>query len=132
MTPAQLKTVEWIARGEIGEIGESSKQLALWIAFGLKSDRGFGIAYPHDPDDLDRCLKYLLKVPEARADLYRMAELSPVWKALVERWDEIETSHLEEVGLGWHKARKAPKTYALMRSIIDPVEQHATTFSGDQ
>jgi len=118
MTPAQLKTVEWLANGEVGL---SSRQLAMWIAFDQKTDRGFGIDHPHDPDDLDRCLMYLERVPEARPHLYRMRELSPAWAALVDRWDEIEASHVDEVGLGWTKARSAPKTYALMRSILDPV-----------
>jgi hypothetical protein len=119
MTPGQQKTIEWLADGEVGS---SSKQMALWIAFGQKSDRGFGIDHPHDPDDFDRCLKYLRRVPEARADLYRLADLSPVWKALYEHWDEIEASQLEEIGINWTKARSAPKTYALMRSIIDRAE----------
>lgn len=118
MTPAQQKTIEWLAKGAVGL---SSKQLAMWIAFDQKTDTGFGINHPHDPDDLDRCLKYLALVPEARPHLHRMAELSPAWAALVARWDEIEASHVAEVGLGWTKARSAPKTYALMRSILDPI-----------
>ena len=43
----------------------------------------------------------------------------PMWAALMERWDEIEACHLEEVRLGWAKAKSAPKTYDLMRSVID-------------
>ncbi len=49
----------------------------------------------------------------------RMATCTPMWAALMERWDEIEACHLEEVGLGWAKAKSAPKTYDLMRSVID-------------
>lgn len=41
------------------------------------------------------------------------------WAALIARWDEVEASHLEEVGLGWTKAWLAPKTYALMQEILD-------------
>lgn len=119
VTPAQLKTVQWLANGEVGL---SSKQLAMWIAFDQRTDRGFGIDYPKDPDDFDRCLKFLERVPEARPHLYRMAELSPIWKALVERWDDIEKCQLDEIGLDWCKARSAPKTYALMQSIIGPLE----------
>lgn len=120
MTPAQRKVIRWLANGEVGL---SSKQLAMWTAFGERTDRGFGIDYPKDPDDFDRCLKFLEAVPEARVELYRMAELSPVWKALVEHWDEIEKCQLDEIGLNWTKARSAPKTYALMQSIIGPAER---------
>ena len=127
MTPAQSKTIDWLCSGEIGS---SSKQMAMWIAFGKKTDRGFGIDHPHDPDDFDRCLKYLKRVPEARADLYRLADLSPVWKALFENWDRIEASQLEEIGINWKKGRSAPKTYALMRSIIDLIER-ALSISGE-
>lgn len=119
MSTLQDKTIQWLATGRVGL---SSKQLAMWIAFGQRTDSGFGIDHPHDPDDLDRCLKFLEVVPEARAELHRMSELSPVWKALVQHWDAIEQSHLDEVGLGWTKARSAPKTYKLMRSVIEPAE----------
>jgi hypothetical protein len=49
-----------------------------------------------------------------------MAEVCPKWAALVARWDEVEASHLAEVGLGWTKSQEAPKTYALMDSILWP------------
>jgi hypothetical protein len=48
-----------------------------------------------------------------------MAHLSAEWAALVERWADIERSHLEEVGVGWTKAQSAPRTYELMRGILD-------------
>jgi hypothetical protein len=116
MTPTQSHVVEWLAKGAVGC---SSKAMAMWLAFNQKTDDWD--PHPHDPDDLDRCLKLLVWAPLLRLQLPRMAELSPAWKALVARWDEIEASHLEEVGLGWTKARSAPKTYKLMRSILDGV-----------
>jgi hypothetical protein len=47
-------------------------------------------------------------------------QVSAQWAALAPRWDEVEASHLAEVGLGWTKARCAPKTSALMQSILWP------------
>lgn len=113
MTPAQRKTLEWLANGETGV---SSKTMAFWLAFDIKMEDG---CHPWDPADLDRCLRLLDRVPEMRPHLPRMAEISRVWSAMIDRWEEIERCHLDEVGLGWSKARCAPKTYELMHSIID-------------
>lgn len=111
------KVALWFATGSVGI---SSKAMATWIGLGeLPSDRG----HPYDPDDLDRCLRLLEAVPELREKLPAMRGLSPQWEALVNRWDEVERSHLEEVGLGWTKARSAPRTYKLMREILDSVPE---------
>lgn len=91
--------------------------MAFWLAFGIK--RGWPSA-PSDPADLDRCLRLLDKVPEMRPHLHKMADLSSNWKKLIEKWDEIERSHLDEVGLGWTKGKSAPKTYRLMKVVLDP------------
>lgn len=116
MNVLQTKTINWLATGSTGL---SSKAMAFYLAFGQKTERG---SYPHDPDDLDRCLRLLEAVPELRQYLPRMSEVSPHWAALLENWEAIEASHLEEVGLGWCKARKASKTYALMRGVLDAVK----------
>lgn len=110
----QRKVANWLIHGRVGL---SSKTMAAWLAYGEKFEDGHN--HPHDPDDLDRCLNLLNTVPELRIFFPNMAALSKTWAALVENWDEIERSHLDEVGLGWTKARSAPKTYALMRMIID-------------
>lgn len=118
MNEMQDKVMDWLTTGETGL---SSKTIAYWLAFGKKFERGGN--YPRDPADLDRCLKLLERVPGLREELPRMAELSPTWAALVSRWSEIERSHLEEVGLGWWRAKSAPKTYDLMHSIIDATDR---------
>ena len=64
-------------------------------------------------------VQLVAQVPMLRPLMPRMATCTPMWAALMERWDEIEACHLEEVGLGWAKAKSAPKTYDLMRSVID-------------
>lgn len=115
MDDTQKNVINWIATGSVGV---SSECMALWLAFGERSQMPLE---PADPDDLDRCLRLLKAAPGLRERLPKMAEVSPRWAALMARWDEVETCHLDEVGLGWTKARTAPKTFALMRSILDPL-----------
>lgn len=116
----QAQIAEWLANGETGI---SSESIALWLGFGVKQTRWGNFNHPHDPDDLNRCLKLLRDVPALRPMLPRMAEVGPVWAALVERWDELEQCQLDEIGIDWCKARSAPRTYALMRSIIDEARE---------
>jgi hypothetical protein len=97
--------------------------MALWLGFGERVNQP---SHPYDPTDLDRCLRLLETAPGLRQDLPKMAELCPKWAALVARWDEVEASHLAEVGLGWTKGQQAPKTYALMDSILWPSEPPVT------
>lgn len=105
------KILNWLANGQVGQ---SSKAIACCIA-GLDGPK----SHPYDPDDLNRCLLFLNAVPEARKLMSKVAGLSPAWARLIERWDEIEASFLNEAGMNWCKAQRAPKTYALMKSIRD-------------
>lgn len=114
MNAKEKQVIHWLAHGEVGF---SSKAMAMWLAFDTVPREPH--CHPHDPSDFDRCLKLLDAAPWLRENLHKMARLGHEWAALVSRWDEIEASHLDEVGLGWTKARSAPKTYALMREIID-------------
>lgn len=115
MTDTQRQVLKWLATGRVGM---SSKCMAMWLAFGEHTEDRY---CPADPGDLDRCLKLLDEVPALRPLLPKMAEVSEAWAALMLRWDEVEASHMAEVGLGWTKARRAPKTFALMDSIICPL-----------
>lgn len=105
------KLLEWY---ETGEVGISSRTIAEYLGRG----RIYRYPWPPaDPDDMNRCLKLLQAVPEFRLLLPKMAEVSKEWAALMARWDEVERSQLDEIGIDWKKARSAPKTYALMREI---------------
>ena len=119
MDETQQAVIDWLSNGEVGE---SSKCMAMWLAFGKRAAHG---SHPHDPDDLDRCLKLLQRAPGLRAMLPAMAGMSGEWAALVARWDEVEEVQLDEIGINWVKARRAPKTYALMCKIFDGVRQAA-------
>lgn len=127
LTPAGL--VQWLAGGPRGVSSNTMVQhLTGWPALSGRWD-GKGDV-PHDPDDLDRCLQLLEAVPLLRVMLPQMATHSPQWAAMVQHWAEIEASHLDEVGLRWTKARSAPKTYALMRKVLDAVRFPSTRSNG--
>jgi hypothetical protein len=104
----------WLITGRRG--GSSDTMFSRLT--GVDVLRGHSGNHPIDPDDLDRCLSLLYVVPELRPLLRNMSDVSPQWAALVDRWDEVESSHLNEAGLGWTKARSAPRTYALMQDIL--------------
>jgi len=102
--------LSWLAAGRVGS---SSKTMAL-AACGLPNDGD----YPHDPDDLNRCLLMLKAVPDVRQHFDKIEALGAVWARLIKRWPEIEASFLDEVGLNWSKAKASPATYKLMREVI--------------
>ena len=105
------KILTWFVNGATGA---SSKAMAGCIA-GIEHDN---MSYSLDPGDFNRCLLFLAAVPEAREHLNEVATISPVWGRLVARWDEIEKTFLDEVGLDWCNGFSAPKTYKLMQEII--------------
>lgn len=107
----------WLGKGRRGA---SSEAMALAIA-ETETDKK---DHPYDPDDFNRCLLFLDSVPAARDNLHKVARISKYWEALIERWSEIENCFLDEVGLDWSKAKHAPKTYALMREVLAPIENN--------
>jgi hypothetical protein len=116
MTDIAGRAMQWMMHGETGR---SSKAICAHMLGGvdvLSED------YPRDPSDLSRCAKLLERIPEWKPRISEMAKHGAIWKALVARWDELVAALKDEVGLDWSKGRSADKTYALMRSIIDPVE----------
>lgn len=110
----EKKILNWILTGETGA---SSMAMARAL-IGIKGRTD----HPHDPDDLNRCLMLLAAVPEAREHMNKLRRMSPTWSALVDRWDEIEASFIDEVGIGWSKSASAKRTYTLMRDVIEGVK----------
>jgi len=108
------KVLKWLLGGRVGA---SSKAMAQHLC-------GFpcGGDWPYDPDDFSRCLMFLDAVPEARAELPRMAEVNRYWAALVARWDEIETTFRSET-ITPHVWFAAPKTLRLMREVLVEAEK---------
>lgn len=116
-----MAATAWLASGSRGR----SSNTMFTVLTGVDALGDSGKSHPHDPDDLDRCLRLLEAVPELRPLLPKMAGVSPEWAALISNWAEIERSHLDEVGLGWTKARSAPRTYDLMRKTIESASKEA-------
>ena len=98
------------------DTGMSSK--AIWAHMMGAGEPGFGWSVPHDPDDLSRCLRLLKLIPEWAPRMPEMAKHSPQWARLVGGWDEIVRSMEDEVGWDWSKGRSAPRTYALMCTVM--------------
>ena len=104
--------VQWVSAGDSGQ-----SSMRIW-AHMTGTERDSFRDWPHDPADLGRCLRLLANVPEWRVRIGEMAAYGPQWGALAARWDELHASMRDEVGIAWDKGRRAPKTYALMDSII--------------
>jgi len=106
------RAVAWIRDGRVGLSSRAIHDHML----GLKAKEGW--SHPWDPDDLNRCLLLLDLIPEWKPRMPEMAQRSKAWAGLVERWDEIVATFLEEVGLNWTKGKSAPRTYALMKQAL--------------
>ena len=104
------KILEWFIKGRVGA---SSTAMAGCIA-GIETREK---SHPYDAADLNRCLLFLDAVPEARLHMDKLRTLSPTWDRLVDRWKELESTFMEEVGLNWSHGDKASKTYKLMNEI---------------
>jgi hypothetical protein len=113
MSATELERAHAWVVGE--DTGISSK--AIWAK--MMGTRRRDSCHPWDPDDLGRCLRLLEAVPEWKPRLSEMADVSPIWAALVARWDEIAQSMADEVGIDWSKSQSASRTYNMMRTIID-------------
>lgn len=100
-----------------------------WLATGergISSDAMFArlsgsvprtTATPSDTADLRRCRLLLEQVPEFGTKFPMMADISPTWAALVQRWDELCTLMDAETP-DWRKGGGvAVKTYYLMKAI---------------
>jgi hypothetical protein len=113
MTETQKAIIAWLANGHTGV---SSETMAFWIGFGVrKEDDG----YPHDPADFNRCVVLLAAAPGLRRRLNKMKPISKAWARLVTHWAEVEAVLLEEVGVDWSKGKTAPRTYAVMKAVLD-------------
>jgi len=106
-----LKVLKWFATGRVGS---SSKCMATYLTTGVIPVRG---DYPHDPDDLNRCLLLLEAVPELREHLHKMANVNEQWEELVEDWDALESCFINEVGLNWCNGNTASITYKAMKQM---------------
>lgn len=106
----------WLASGERGI---SSEAIVSQLTGQPVGRRWFGGDHPYDPDDFRRCEILLRTYPLARLVFSAlMPSRSPVWAALVARWDEIVALIEEEapgVFTGRREGQSAPRAYALIK-----------------
>lgn len=107
--------IEWLAHGERG----ISSETIFSALTGVDALRGGWQSHPHDPSDLGRCIKLLDSVPELQPLMYKMMHVSPHWFGLMSRWDELVALYRHEKSI--HGAISAPKTYQMMKSILESV-----------
>lgn len=109
------KLLQWLAGPETGLSSEAMAYCVLGIQ---RSDYFDGTEHPIDPSDFNRCLLLVHKVPEVRNYFDKIAALSPQWKTLIEKWDELQTMFVFEVGWNWSKKDCAQKTYDFMQLLL--------------
>lgn len=108
----ETKVLSWMMTGD--GVGMSAQAMA-----GAAVQIHGGNSHPYDPSDFNRCLRLIKTIPEIKDNFDSVAMISPQWKALIDRWDEVEKCFIDEVGFDWSKGNKAPITYKLIKSIIN-------------
>lgn len=115
LAPIEARVKVWLASGHVGV---SSEAMLDFFYRGKVSDAG----YPHDSDDLSRCIGLLNVFPEWRerlSDLGCMDGLDgKVWTALAEEWDNLEKIY----------ALDKKKCTQYMKTIIEPLEKASGEF----
>lgn len=106
------RILKWLS-GE--NTGISSETLAFAVC-GIKKQWN---GTPSDPADFNRCLLLIEQIPEIKSKIQKVVEMYPSskWGVLVENWDALEKCFIDEAGLGWRKAQRAPKTYKMMKDL---------------
>ncbi|HCF3913442.1 TPA: hypothetical protein NID53_001048 [Pseudomonas aeruginosa] len=107
------RAARWLRDGQVGASSRAIHDHML----GLPMERHHA-AYPHDPDDLNRCLLLLNLIPEWAPRIREMAQHSQEWAALVSSWGKLTNLFLQEAGLDWQRSSGAPETYAAMRFLL--------------
>ena len=97
------------------DVGASSKFMASVLAEGIQINASQ--PHPHDPSDFIRCRKLILAAPEWEERLSIMADVSMVWSALIEHWQEL-CAVMDSEAPNWRSGEgKCPETYALMKKL---------------
>ncbi len=76
-----------------GDRGISSETIFSELYLPVRAKNNY--CHPLDPDDFRRCYLLIQMVPEWRAKLSKMKEVSEAWSRLVDNWDKL-TEMLEE------------------------------------
>jgi hypothetical protein len=98
-----------------GNPGVSSKAMAS-VALGVTPKDALW-CHPRDPDDFNRCIKFVDAVPYVKGWFHEIRQLSPQWAAVIDNWDRLRTSFIEEAGYDWSNSNRCPETYKLWKSL---------------
>ena len=107
----QNRILDWLANGETGA---SSETMVFTV---LDKPRRWGVSYPLDPADFNRCLKLVKRVPEIKQHFDKISLLCKEWMIVISNWDLLEKTFIDEVGWDWENGHRAPKTYELMKNL---------------
>ena len=111
MNDRDKRVIKWFCSGDSGISSET-----LCACFYGIPQKYKGINYPGDPGDFGRCKRFLdlLSPEEKKTVLQAAAKISPEWKLLVEKWDNLEWMHD-------HVSNEA--LYDEMQKILNKVRQ---------
>jgi hypothetical protein len=99
----------WIRHGERGI---SSETMFEKLTGRIIKESAWGPLPPADPSDFRRCHLLLEAVPELRAKMDGLREISPVWSRLVDNWDKLTGMLKEQM-----ETKKANGMYEFMQSL---------------
>lgn len=105
----------WLANGQRGV----SSNTIFTMLTGINALGDWHLDHPYDPADLKRCRLLLEQCPELQDKFENMATVSETWKLLVKDWDSLCTTMDEECPEWRNGKGVAPKTYAMMKSILN-------------
>lgn len=109
-------TNEWIINGDTGNSSESL--LAAGSGFEKKGVFG-GYSVPSDPSDLNRCIIFADNFPTIACSAFeKYKELGGDLERFADSYQRLAVSFINEAGYNWSKAKKAPKTYKLMKELV--------------
>ena len=83
----------WLTKGERGTSSE--------VMFQRLSGKDIGQAsvntHPSDSMDFGRCYMLLEAIPEWKAELHKLKEISNMWNGLVCNWDVLSAMYVEQI-----------------------------------
>ena len=102
------KTLFWLFRNDCGR-----SSLTLLACYYDMPPFEKQHTHPRDPGDFGRCKRFLgtIAVDDKKSTLERAAKLSPEWKALVGKWEYLESIYGE------------PDMLAIMQKIMKEVKR---------
>ena len=113
------RLLKWYCTGERGMSSEAIARTAAGHPLGNGKDS----RCPYDAADLRRCVLLLREVPEAfEHGVLVLASKYDKWAALAANWTQLERTLTGEIGQDLNLRVRTPRTYKLMRGLLEKVE----------